>query len=546
MRTTKQSAHSPIGARERPAKRQPETDASARSSVLPATGLPHAALEHLPVSALRPYPNNARTHSAAQIRQIAASIRRFGFTNPVLIGEDGIIVAGHGRVRAAAELGLEHVPCLRLAHLSAAELRAYILADNKLAENAGWDRSLLALELQGLSDLNFDLTLTGFSLAEIDFTLDAAREANPGKKDEGRTLLDGAEDDIPPRPVHAITQTGDLWLLGRHRLLCGDARSAADYQRLLAFGPDRRNSSRASTRFDVLRDRGMNGSGTGERVEMIFTDPPYNVPIAGNVSGLGRHRHREFALASGEMSEAAFTGFLTESLSAMANTAQDGAIAFVCMDWRHMGEMLAAGHQAFGTLKNLCVWAKSNGGMGTFYRSRHELVFVWKIGTASHINSFGLGDTGRYRTNVWEYPGVSSLGAARDEALAMHPTVKPVALVADAMRDCSYRGGIVLDGFAGSGTTLIAAEICGRKARAIEMDEAYCDVAVLRWQRITGKVATLAATGESFEEIGERREREAKSKPPGASVSAALMEPPNRSSTNRRGKMPGQMKKQSR
>jgi DNA modification methylase len=239
-----------------------------------------------------------------------------------------------------------------------------------------------------------------------------------------------------------------------------------------------------------------------EAADLVFTDPPYNVLIDGNVCGNGSIKHAEFAMASGEMSVDEFTAFLTETLGAMARSCKDGAIAFVCMDWRHMGELLGAGHSVFTELKNLCVWKKGqNAGMGTFYRSHHELVFVWKVGNAPHTNSFGLGETGRYRTNIWDYPGISSLGARRAEELAMHPTVKPVALVADAIRDCSRRGETVLDAFGGSGSTLIAAEKTGRLARLIEYEPGYCDVIVNRWQTLTGKRATLAATGEAFEDV---------------------------------------------
>ncbi|MGB3502892.1 MAG: DNA methyltransferase [Mesorhizobium sp.] len=419
-----------------------------------------------PVGLLRPYPANARTHSRRQVRQIADSIERFGFTNPVLIGEGGEIVAGHGRVEAAKLLGMEEVPTMQLSHLSAEERRAYVLADNKLALNAGWDREILAIELQALIDLEFDVEVTGFSLAEIDLTLDMAREAST--KDG-----DAAADAIPELPASPATRRGDVWALGRHRLLCGDARSAPDIACLM----------------------------DGKTADLIFTDPPYNVAIDGHVGGLGSVKHREFAFASGEMSEEEFTAFLSETLSNASSVARDGAIAFVCMDWRHMREMLDAGRMAFSELKNLCVWNKTNGGMGSFYRSKHELVFVYKIGAAPHTNSFELGQTGRYRTNVWDYAGISSLGANRAADLAMHPTVKPVALVSDAIKDCSRRGEIVLDVFAGSGTVVIAAEQCGRQARALEYDPAYCDTIVSRWQTYTGKRATLASTGQPFEDV---------------------------------------------
>jgi DNA modification methylase len=433
-----------------------------------------SSIEHRPPANLIPYARNARRHSKKQIKQIADSIRRFGFNNPVLISEEGEIIAGHGRVEAAKQLGLATIPTLKLSHLSEAERRAYILADNKLALNAGWDPDLLAIELQGLIDLDFDVTLTGFSLAEVDLTLDAARDADPG------SVL-GPEDEVPELAAQAVCRRGEIWTLGRHRLICGDARNPEDYVRLL----------------------------DGRRADMVFTDPPYNVKIDGNATGLGKFSHREFAMASGEMSKAEFTGFLTTSLSAMAGSCRDGAIAFVCMDWRHMGELLAAGEVAFSELKNLCVWNKTNGGMGAFYRSKHELVFVYKIGDAEHVNTFGLGGGGRYRTNVWDYAGVSSMGSDRDEALSMHPTVKPTALVADAIRDCSRRGQIVLDGFGGSGTTLIAAEACGRAARLIEFDPLYCDTIIRRFERLTGKSATLEGDGHTFEDVELERAREA-------------------------------------
>ena len=428
-------------------------------------------LEARSPSDLRPYSRNARTHSRKQVRQIADSIERFGFTNPVLVSDDGEIIAGHGRVEAAKLLGLRTVPTLQLSHLSAEERRAYVLADNKLALNAGWDQDILAIELQALIDLDFDVSLTGFSLAEVDFTLDAARERDP-------EAPPGVEDEIPAMAAEAVTRMGDVWVMGRHRLIRGDARQPADYARLLGE----------------------------EKVDLVFTDPPYNVPIDGHVCGSGRIRHREFAMGVGEMSQDAFTSFLADALKPMAASCHDGAIAFVCMDWRHMTELLNAGAQVFSGLKNLCVWNKTNGGMGTFYRSKHELVFVYKVGTAPHMNTFGLGDTGRYRTNVWDYAGISSMGATRGEDLAMHPTVKPTAMVADAIRDCSKRGDIVLDGFGGSGTTLIAAETCGRAARLIEFDPHYCDVIVRRFERLTGKRAALQATGALFDDVlAERR-----------------------------------------
>lgn len=414
------------------------------------------------------YDGNARTHSDKQIAQIAASIRTFGFLNPVLIGSDGIVIAGHGRVAAAMQLGLGEVPTIELAHLSDAERRAYVIADNRLAELAGWDRDILTIELQSLADmeLDFELEITRFETAELDLLLDGdfGDDDDPG--------------DVVPETLEAApaTRLGDVWLLGDHRLICGDAQLSETYAILMQ----------------------------DDQARMVFTDPPYNVKISGHVCGSGAIQHREFAMASGEMDQAGFTRFLAKALTGMRNVSVDGAIHFVCMDWRHIGELQSAGDGIYSELKNLIVWKKSNGGMGTFYRSQHELVFAWKVGTAPHINTFGLGETGRYRTNVWEYPGVNSFGANQKD-LELHPTVKPVALVTDAIKDVTRRGDIVLDGFGGSGTTLIAAERCGRIARLVELDPVYCDVICRRYAALTGNEAVLVETGERFANAALRR-----------------------------------------
>ncbi len=434
--------------------------------------IPPLAVEHVSVSDLKPYNGNARVHSPKQIAEIASSIKAFGFNNPVLIDKAGTIIAGHGRVEAAKKLGLDTVPCLRLEHLSEAEKRAYILADNKLAEKAGWDREILAIELQHLTtlDVDFDVTITGFEMAEIDVLLG---EIEP--------KVDAA--DVMPAPAAgpAVTRLGDLWQIGSHRLICGDATDFETLARLL----------------------------DGERAQMVFTDPPYNVKIDGHVSGLGAVKHREFAMASGEMSEAEFTAFLERVFANLVLRAVDGAIHFVCMDWRHLGEVLAAGTRTFSELKNICVWNKTNGGMGSLYRSQHEMVFVFKSGAAPHINNVELGRHGRYRTNVWTYAGANTFSATREADLAMHPTVKPVALVADAILDCSKRRGIVLDAFAGSGTTLVAAERTGRRGYGIELDPLYCDTILRRLSSMARVEARLVATGQTFAEVATEREREA-------------------------------------
>jgi DNA modification methylase len=385
-------------------------------------------IEHLSTSTLRPWARNARTHSKKQVKQIADSIRRFGFTNPVLIDGENTILAGHGRVAAAKLLGMDEIPCVRIETMSAAEKRAYVLADNKIALNAGWDEEILAEELKALLalDLDFDIGLTGFTIAEVDNLIEGLAPEEAGAPD----------DDVLPLEAPPRCRPGDVWQLGPHRLVCGDA---------LAPGT-----------LSVL----MNG----ERAQMVFTDPPYNVPIQGHVGGSGAIKHREFAMAAGEMTSAQFTAFLRSAFTQLKDASVDGSIHFVCMDWRHMGEMLCAAEHVYAELKNLIVWVKDNGGMGTFYRSRHELIFAFKNGTAPHLNSFELGQHGRYRTNVWTYKGVNTLRAGRLDELALHPTVKPVQLIADAIKDVSQRGAIVLDLFGGSGSTLIAAHKTGRRA----------------------------------------------------------------------------------
>jgi DNA modification methylase len=425
-------------------------------------------IKYQPTDSILPNPRNARTHSAQQIQQIARSIERFGFNNPVLIDQNNRVIAGHGRVAAAKSLGHAVVPTLRIEHLSDEERRAYIIADNKLAEKAGWDTEILAIEFQSLGELGFELELTGFELPEIEIMLDAeAQKAS------------AIEDDPPPDlvPNRVCTTPGDLWALGKHRLLCGDARQRESFERLLQE----------------------------ELAQLIFVDPPYNVPIRGHVSGKGRIKHQEFTQASGEKTSAQFMKFLEECFSQLAEHSYDGSIHFVCTDWRHLDEMLTAGRRVYSELKNLAVWTKTNAGMGSFYRSQHELILVWKNGRGKHINNIDLGRYGRNRSNVWTYAGANRFGPDRLNELAMHPTVKPVALVADAIRDCSHRGHLVLDTFGGSGTTLIACEKTQRKARLIEIDPAYCDLIVRRWQKLTGESAVHAETGIAFDALSKRK-----------------------------------------
>jgi DNA modification methylase len=424
-------------------------------------------VETVSVSTLKAYACNPRTHTKKQIRQIADSIRTFGWTNPILVDAEGGVIAGHGRLEAAKLLGIEHVPTIRLEDMSEAQKRAYVIADNRLAEIAGWDDDLLAVEFQALSeiDLDFDIEITGFETADIDSLIAGLNGANEG--DDVDRLPD-IDETAPP-----ITRLGDLWLLGRHRLLCADATKAESYARLLAE----------------------------EQAQMVFTDPPYNVPIDGHVCGLGSVKHAEFAMASGEMSETEFTGFLETVLGQLAAHSVNGAIHFVCMDWRHLYELLTAGRAVYSEIKNLCVWNKTNGGMGSLYRSKHELVAVFKAGKGPHINNVELGVHGRYRTNVWDYAGINTFGKDRDAELAMHPTVKPVALVEDAILDCSRRGGIVLDAFSGSGTTIIAAERSARRGFGLELDPKYVDATLKRFRALTGEEPVHADSGLTLGEL---------------------------------------------
>jgi DNA modification methylase len=429
---------------------------------------PELKICYQPTDSLIPYARNSRTHSKHQIRKIAESIREFGFTNPVLIARENRVIAGHGRIAAAKSLGIDQIPTVRLESLSDDQIRAYVLADNKLAEKAGWDKSILAIELQYLTNLDtdFDITLTGFEVPEIDLIIEEAKNVSRIDKDDEFVLPNGAS---------PITRLGDLWQLGKHRVLCG--------------------SSLESRCYELLMD--------SRRADVVFADPPYNVPIDGHATGNGSIRHRDFAMGSGEMTEAEFIDFLTMALRRVARHSKSGSIHFICMDWRHMGELLSAGKQIYGKLLNLCIWSKDNAGMGSLYRSRHELVFVFRNGKGRHRNNIQLGQYGRNRTNVWEYPNVNTLSRQGEEGnlLALHPTVKPVALVADALLDCSARGEVVLDNFLGSGSTLIAAERVGRICFGIEIEPLYVDVAIRRWQKHTGDHAIHAVTGKRFDDL---------------------------------------------
>ena len=403
------------------------------------------AVTYRAVGDLIPDPRNARTHPKRQIDQLKASIVAFGFTNPILADPEGHIIAGHGRLQAARAMGLAEVPTITLSGLSETQKRALRIADNKIALNAGWDLEILKLELSELAsiDVDIDPILTGFSTGEIDVILTSAADPD--------------DEVIPPVPAAPRTKPGDIWILGDHRVGCGDGRDAGFLKRVI---------------------------GNGALVDSAFLDPPYNVRIGGHAVSAGSHR--EFAMASGEMSEAEFRSFLADTLGAAARVSRDGAVHFVCMDWRHMDSVSAVGSTVYSAQLNLCIWNKSNAGMGSLYRSKHELVFVYRVGTAPHLNMVELGRHGRNRTNVWDYASVNSMRGSRREDLDLHPTVKPTGLVADAIQDVTRRGDLVLDLFLGSGTTLMAAERSGRRFRGLDIDPAYVDVAIERWSARTG------------------------------------------------------------
>jgi DNA modification methylase len=423
-------------------------------------------IERRKLRSLLDFPDNPNRHPRRQLAKLAKVMGKVGFIGVIVINRKGFILAGHARRQAALMAGIEEVDCLVVEHLTEAEERAFVLADNRIGLDATADVQLVSLQLDKILAANpdFDLSLTGHDADEIDRIVLSLNpeDAGPSAKDEALPEVQ----DGPP-----ISKLGDLIRLGRHFLCCGDSREVQTYIKVM----------------------------TSELAAMVISDPPYNVRVS-TIGSSGRIKHREFAMGSGEMTREEFVEFLRTVFANLVAFSVDGSIHFQCIDWKHLGEMLAAGESVYSALKNVCVWDKGVGGMGTMYRSRHEMVFVWKAGTAQHINNFGLGDKGRYRTNVWNYRGLNTGGAGRLEELALHPTAKPVQMLADAMLDCSVRNSIVLDPFGGSGSTLIAAEKTGRRARIIELDPVYVDRMVRRWQKWAKEDAVFVDTGETFDE----------------------------------------------
>jgi DNA modification methylase len=409
------------------------------------------------VETLKPLGRETRKHPPAQVRKLQASIEQFGFVLPIVIDAAGRVIAGWALALAAKMLGLAEVPAVTIADLDEANLRMLRLALNRLSEDARWDVEGLRLEFSEIMEISaeIDLRVGGFEMGEIDVAFGG--------------FGGDEEDDLPAlnEASTPVTKPGDLWLLEEHRILCADALMPESHTRLLG----------------------------DERAQMIFTDPPWNIPIAGHVSGLGSTKHDDFAMGCGEMSAMEFEDFLRTTLGHAARCSDDGSIHFVCMHWGRIRELLAAAADLFTETKNLCIWNKSNAGMGSLYRSKHELIFVFKRGDAPHINNIGLGRFGRNRTNVWDYPSQNVLNGTTKSKLSLHPTAKPVALVADAIRDCSNRNDVILDPFGGAGTTLIAAEKTGRRAGLIEIDPRYVDVTIKRWQNLTGRIAVRVDAG---------------------------------------------------
>jgi DNA modification methylase len=445
-------------------------DAIDRASVNPSKrpapiqqGTP-IAIEWVHPDAIRPNPNNPRTHSGQQIRKLERDMRKNGFTNPILITQDGEVMAGHARLDASKLAGLTEVPVIRLS-FSKAQALARNIWDNKSSDLSQFDHGLLGSAMKELTDLDFNIEDTGFSVGESDLLIASFLGSQ----------LDDADQEIPSPIGPAISQPGDVWILGAHRVACGDAQSQNSYSWLM----------------------------DGKLAHAVFTDVPYNL-AAHQISGKGKTRHRSFKMAAGEMSHGRYQEFLESSIRLMALHSVDGSLQYHCIDFRHLRDIQEAAENIYSKLLNICVWVKANGGMGSLYRSRCEFVLVFKHGKKSHRNNIELGRHGRNRTTVWEYAGGNSFsGRVTDEGnlLKLHPTVKPVQMIADAILDCTARGEIVLDPFLGSGSTLIAAERTGRRCFAMEIDPLYLDVAIRRWQRHTGDHAVHAVSGRRFRDL---------------------------------------------
>ena len=425
---------------------------------------PALRLETLPVDQLRSNGRRLRRSMEAHVCEVAQSISALGFTVPLLIGRDNVVIDGDTRLEAARVLGLEFVPCVRVDHLNENEQRLLRLAVNRLGEKGEWDVLALQTEFQELIIEDVQIELSGFCSDEIDQII-------IGEQVES---LEVGELD-PRAGTKPIAELGDVFNLGRHTLICGDATDPMVTARLMG----------------------------SDKARLVLTDEPYNVRIVGNVT---KGDHREFAMASGEMSDERFIEFNRAWMGAILPFLVDGGILGTFIDWRGMSTVHAAAMNLGLSQLNLVVWTKTNAGMGSLYRSQHELLPLFKMGALPHLNNIALGRRGRHRSNVWSYPGASSIGSDARSGLRDHPTVKPTAMLEDALIDLTNSSDIVVDPFLGSGSTVIAAEKRGRICRGIELDPLYVDVIIRRWQRVTGKAATLGETGESFADLSQRRQ----------------------------------------
>jgi len=415
-------------------------------------------------------PGNPQRHSKGQIGQIARSITVFGFIAPVLIDREGKVIAGHGRLAAARELGLTEVPTLCLDHLTPDQARAFSIADNRLAEIATWDDRLLAQQLRDLSliGLDFSLELTGFEIGEIDLRIRSLEEA-PDRADDPADAVH----EVPAAPP--ISKIGDNWLLGRHRVVCGSAFETRAFAALLGE----------------------------ELAAMVFTTPDH-AAIDGRASSLGAMCHRPSPMGSDEVDRSEFIASLRRVFRNLAAFSIDGALHYICMDWRHLDALLAASRALYGEPKDLCIWVKDDAGMGALYRYQHELVLVFENGRNERGTNIPPGRRRRSRSNVWRYSFPRRGGNAN--LLALYPSAKPVAMVADAIRDGAARGEIVLDGFLGSGTTVLGAERTGRRCYGLESDPSRVDTIIRRWQTLTGGRARHAASGRAFDDLADEAE----------------------------------------
>jgi DNA modification methylase len=440
-------------------------------SVAPARrndALPNLDLVYIPLDDLRMPSREIRKLDPAHVREVANAISTFGFCIPVLVGKDNTVIDGAVRVAAARQLGLGRAPCVRIEHLNEIEQRVLRLAANRLAEKGEWNLDELKIEFEELIVSDAPIEVSGFTLDEIDHVV---------LGEVGEAIEEGPI--VPEGDAIAVARVGDVFDLGPHRIVCGSATEPDTLRRLME---------------------------AGELARLVLTDEPYNVPIAGHVTGAG---HREFAMASGEMTDAEFLAFNEAWIGTVLPYLCNGGVFGSFIDWRGHPTVHSAAVKLGLTPLNLIVWTKTNAGMGSLYRSQHELLPLFKQGCAPHVNNVELGKRGRWRSNVWSYPGASSLGSEARRGLEDHPTVKPTAMLEDALLDLSDRGHVVVDPFLGSGSTLIAAEKTGRVCRGIELDPLYVDVIIRRFEAVTGKAAVLASTGETYQALRARRDREA-------------------------------------